>query len=686
MRTDGATPDAVRVLQQERDHLLLLHEALRDVENAPSLEAKLEVFVQAIRDIGFGRVTITLRDAELNATKIVTAGLTPEEDTVLRAAPAPGHVWRRRLAAIERFRVSSSYYLVGTDPWVAEEFGGGLPSALGPSSDPDWSPSDTLLVPLRLANGSIAATLVLDDPANRARPTLARVHTVELFAQQVAAMLEHASLIELAERRAQRLQNLHEVGSLLASSLDEAVILRLLAKQIETVLPVTSVVVFSSAGNAPPWPRAFRRRGVVEDEMYTPAYLRTLAELAGKQQRAQRSGGQFAVPSIVGTITVAIIAIESPQDMPLDSDDEELLLTMSAQAASAISNARLYAESMRQRRQSEALSDVVRAVGESLRIDRVMKLILRHATALLRTDGATIALLRGDSLEITAGVGVGEALIGSRLPLHGSISGRVLRSATSAITNEGSDDPDIFLPTPAGTEIRNTIIVPLVTVQGPLGVLAVANRREPFTLEDAEFLQRLADQVSVAVVNAKLFEEVAEATREWAVAFDSIGSGMVLLDRRGRIQRTNARARALMSAESEDEVLNRDFHKALFGDESSCEQCVHLTAITSGTVQRGTHDDRARSRVFEVTASPHPLGGAVVTFDDVTEFRSLAERHRRVVETSRDAIVITDRDRRIMFANPAAHELLARGDDLIGIAGEVAVPEEERAEVRAHED
>ena len=272
------------------------------------------------------------------------------------------------------------------------------------------------------------------------------------------------------------------------------------------------------------------------------------------------------------------------------------------------------------------------------------------------------------------------------MPLHGSVSGRVIRSASSIIREDVNDDPDAFVPSAAYAQIRNAIIVPLLSVQGPVGVLSVFNRVEPFVADDAEFLQRLADQVSVAVVNAKLFEEVAEATREWAVAFDSIGSGMVLLDKRGRIQRTNAQARVLMGVSYEDEVLGRDFHAAVFGDDAPCEQCVHFAAIAQGSVKRGTHDDRARGRVFEVTASPHPLGGAVVTFDDVTEHRALAERHRRVVETSRDAIVITDRERRIIFANPAAHDLLARGAELIGLLAERAVPEDQRAEVRDFED
>jgi len=678
--------EAVHQLQQERDHLLLLHEALSDVERAPSMEARLRVFVEVIRRVGFGRVTITLRDAELNATTIVTAGLAPEDDARLRAAPVPGEVWKRRLASIERFRISNSYYLDGRDPWVIAEFGGGLASTLAPSDDPLWSPHDTLLVPLRSASGTPIATLVLDDPADRRRPTLTRIRTVELFAQQVAGMLEHASLMELSERRALRLQSLHEVGSLLVRSLDEPTILRSLAAQIEAILPVDTVVVLTTDDAGAPWPRMLRRDGEELDEIFTPSPLRALAERAANEQHPAHDGSAFAVPSVLGPATVGVIVVDSSNGVPLDAADADLLLTIGAQAAAAISNARLYAESLRQRRQTEALADVVRVVGESLRIDRVLPLILRHATALLRTDGAMIALLRGDSLEITAGVGVGKPLVGSRLPLHGSMSGRAVRSASSIISGDVRDDPDDFVPNVAMAQLRNAIIVPLLSVQGPVGVLSVFNRAAPFTDDDAELLQRLADQVSVAVVNARLFDEVAEATREWAVAFDSIGSGMVLLDKRGRIQRTNAQARALMDVASEDTVLGRDFHAALFGDDAPCEQCVHFAAIAEGTVKRGAHDDKARGRVFNMTAAPHPLGGAVVTFDDVTEHRSLAERHRLVVETSRDAIVITDRDRKIIFANPAAHDLLARGPDLIGLPVARAVPEDERANVRERED
>src|SRR5689334_9515746 len=101
----GEPAEAVRELSRDRDHLFLLHEALVEAEQQTTLEARLDVIVNAIRKIGFGRVAITLRNENLDQTKLVCVGLTPEDARELRDRPAPGVVWKRRLASLERFRV-----------------------------------------------------------------------------------------------------------------------------------------------------------------------------------------------------------------------------------------------------------------------------------------------------------------------------------------------------------------------------------------------------------------------------------------------------------------------------------------------------------------------------------------------------------------------------------------------------
>ena len=158
-------------------------------------------------------------------------------------------------------------------------------------------------------------------------------------------------------------------------------------------------------------------------------------------------------------------------------------------------------------------------------------------------------------------------------------------------------------------------------------------------------------------MNARLFEEVASATREWEVAFDAIAGGMVVLDTEGRIVRSNARALQLANVTRADDLVGLPFYQAVLREHHPPSDCVIGKALVEGHTGHGTQRSMARGKVFDVVASPHPNGGAVVTFDDVTSFHMLAERHRRVVETSRDAIVITNRAKRIEFANPAADDL-----------------------------
>src|SRR6476646_3903402 len=72
---------------------------------------------------------------------------------------------------------------------------------------------------------------------------------------------------------------------------------------------------------------------------------------------------------------------------------------------------------------------------------------------------------------------------------------------------------------------------------------------------------------------------------------------------------------------------------------------------------------------------------------DLESTRSdLAERYRRVVETATDAILITDRERRIAFANPSAIALFGHGRGLIGMTAARTMPEDLREMVRDRED
>lgn len=709
---EGVAPERAERLRRflrERDALAVLHEALLLADQAASLEQRLEIYAQAIRRIGFGRVAITLRDAALEPTLVVTAGLSPEEAQELRTRPAGGAVWRRRFAEMGRFRISESYYLDGRDPWVSAEFRNNLPSELLPGDDPDWSPSDMLIVPLPGSDGNVLATLVLDDPADRRRPTLDRVRTVELVGRQMANSIERAGLVDLAERRAERLQRLQEVGNALARSLDERAILGEIGRQLPRVVRADAVLVLVPDLEAGTFQsrlhlvQGMERAPIVDGRLADAGIVASAARL-GRAVRvadcaAERGqlpadfladgmqvGSAIAVPMITGTRLLGVVLVATLEPGAHGPEDEEALATVAAQAASALTNARLYAESQQEQRQSEALADVARAVSESLRLGEVLNLILRHALALLRAEGGAVALRRDDYLHTVAAVGGAKLLAGMHIPVNGSITGKAVTEGTYVIANDAWSHPSLYRPTARVLALRNTLIVPLITARGAIGALTVINRDADFTEEDARVLQRFADHVAVAIVNARLFEEVAEATQEWRVAFDAIPVGMLVLDEHARIARFNARALQIAGVRGVQTLLGRSFYDAVLGGVAPgalAENPVGA-AMDEGITARATLHAPLRGRILDVLASPHPNGGAVVSFDDVTEVHALAARHRAVVETTNDAILITDTERRIAFANRAAHELFGY-EELVGLPVDRTVAPEHAEVVRSRE-
>jgi PAS domain S-box-containing protein len=654
----------LRTLLRDRDHYLALHASLIEVERATSLDERLRLFVQAIHSIGYGRVGIAIHEGDHGGSRCVAIGMQQHE-----------------VLAFSDARPNSD----------AGDVGG------------------THVIPLRTPAGHPVATLVLGDAVDDGPSSAARVRTIELFAQQVVHHIERVRLSELTARQADRLQRLQTVSTALARSLDEREISLELARGVSQLIMCDSVVVVHAdleratvtplvrliGDHELPSLEAPLGDGVISRVARTgqPVLVAephpAASQLIGADALVVGAGtpvaSLLAVPLRVGRHLVAVLAVASGRRDAFTDSDADLLLTMGAQAASALSNARLYAESQRERRQTEALADVARAVSESLRMGEVMRLIMRHAMSLLGAEGASVALRRDDYLHVVAAGGTGDLLAGIVLPVRASIGGRVVLEQHAIISNDVPNDADVSRQAQRLVRIRNTVVVPLSTARGVIGTLSIFNRAADFDQADARILQRLADHVAVAIVNARLYEELAESTREWTVAFNAIPTAMVVIDEEGRIVRYNSRALQLGHFETHRELVGRQFYEAVLGDSRAIgDGCPLARALHDVVLGRETMRSVTRGLLFDVVASPHPNGGAVVTFDDVTAAHTLAERNRLVIETANDAIVVLDPQRRVSFVNPAALELLSGRGDLVGTAFSALVPPELAEEVEAH--
>lgn len=512
------------------------------------------------------------------------------------------------------------------------------------------------------------------------------------------------ALVERGRRYETRLQLLQQVAGSLARTLDEDEILVELARAVRRAVACEGVmvarvdldralveVIHHGVGDAVLAPRvaplgagplgeAARSGTPVHVAAYDPdrSPLAAADDVLGEGVIA---GSVLAVPVMHGRRLLGVVALHDPREEAFDREAREVTAMIARHAAGALSNARLFAESERERRQSEAMAEIARAVGESLKMGEVLRLILRHAVALLQAEGACVALREGDYLHVVSALGSTELMSGVHMPVAGSLSGRVVTDGMAIVTNDITAEQGVHRPTLRLVPIRKSVIVPLMTARGILGIIAVYDRGADFTTDDARVLQRLADQVAVAVVNARLYEEVRDATREWSAAFDSIGLGMCLVDDDRRITRSNSRALQLTVDDSLRVLLGRPFHETILGVLPDADGDPLARAIDDGVQSRAVCEG-SNGRWLDILAVPHPNGGAIVTFDDVSAQRAAWDRHRHIVEATPCALCTLDLEGRVLHANPAARDLIGR-DDLIGVRWSDLVAPEGTAAARA---
>jgi PAS domain S-box-containing protein len=198
-------------IERHSSQLALLMKSSAEMIHSTDLYLRLQSIVEAIRELGWRRVVLSLFDENLDIVQprdVVATGVTTEEKEYLWAHRSPGHVMREQFGPeYERFRISEFYYLPWSDPFVRKRFGKDtVRSHLSPEEMVDWDPQDLLWAPLKLADGRIVGMVSIDDPVNGKRPTKESLAPLELFLHQAAVAIENAQLIRQQKEYTEHLE------------------------------------------------------------------------------------------------------------------------------------------------------------------------------------------------------------------------------------------------------------------------------------------------------------------------------------------------------------------------------------------------------------------------------------------------------------------------------------------------
>ena len=272
----------------------------------------------------------------------------------------------------------------------------------------------------------------------------------------------------------------------------------------------------------------------------------------------------LGAPLISEGQVVGVLTLEKREPNYYDPLHEQLTFTFANQAAVALNNAQLFAETRTRTRELDdqaqrlaLLNRVALALAQTLDLENILEIALREtAIALNIEEGAAMQVDPSNDVavlvvEYPRGDEPPDQVIDFR---RSQALDRVRHALIPVVVENLEADPmrDELRAMMRHDRVMSTMLVPLVVGGQVIGVLRLdsVGKRRQFTSEQIELAQTIASQAGIAVQNAGLFEQSAIRTRELETLFESAQATAVTLDLDEVVRRVSVQMLGAMNADA----------------------------------------------------------------------------------------------------------------------------------------
>jgi phosphoserine phosphatase RsbU/P len=222
---------------------------------------------------------------------------------------------------------------------------------------------------------------------------------------------------------------------------------------------------------------------------------------------------ELAVPMIARQRLVGVIDVQATRVGAYKDYDRAMLSLIAGRVAAAIDNAQLYRRAERQYRTIRTLSRVSNEFASILDIDELLSKVASSVRGLINYDAFSILLVdvAQQALRHRFSIRYDQRVNLDNIPVGKGITGAAATSREAVRVHDTTTDPRYIASHPG---IRSEIAVPLILQDRVIGVLNLESERIGYFTEDhARTLSLLAPSVSIAVENARLYNEIGERER-----------------------------------------------------------------------------------------------------------------------------------------------------------------------------
>lgn len=389
---------------------------------------------------------------------------------------------------------------------------------------------NTISVPL-IAREHLMGVISIHDINPNRRFDEEDLRLITLFGQQAALAMEKAMHFEAAQRRASEAETLRQAGSVVAAALHLDETINSILEQLAIVVPYDSASVqllrdnelvivggrgfkeldkvigihFPVSGDNPnSLVLNMRRPHIIAD---APAVYP-----AFRQEPHNHIRSWLGVPLISQDRPIGMLVIDSSKTNHFQVEHARLAAAFADQVAIALEKARLYEEAKNRAIEAETLREAGAVVAAALQQNKTIDNILKQLSLVVPFDSASVLLLRGDEMEVVGGRGFKDisSVLGQRFSIQGNEPTAMVYQQHQPIMLSDVSNFASFKHL-YHNSLKSWLGLPLSYKNRIIGMLTLnSTKADHFTPEHIRLVTAFADQVAIALENARLFEEVQQ--------------------------------------------------------------------------------------------------------------------------------------------------------------------------------
>jgi class 3 adenylate cyclase/GAF domain-containing protein len=432
----------------------------------------------------------------------------------------------------------AKYAVINKSPLVVEDIE--KDSRFGRANRPHYGTKSFICMPIKTIN-DIIGVLTISRRENEEPYRGEEVETLIPLVSNAAFTYENLRLVNEREQEARYLNAIERALKIVNSSIREDELLQAVLKEIQSVVPFDLAIIMTSEETRPDhltimdfmtndpttlskgslyfYPdsvidRVVKQKGTI--------LIDDADELSGERNKklciddASQSCIMTSLETGGDILGVLVLAAKEPD---VFRETEKFVEAMAGNLSQAIRRNILVTAFFKRNQELDTLKQIGNALASStFNIDQVLKYTMDMIRAVMDVEAGSLLLLQGDELEFKVSFDVDVDILRKFRPKLGKgIAGYVAARGDALIVNDVKGHPQFMSKIDEYTDFstRSALCVPIISQGKVLGVIEVLNKRGgDFVASDKDLLHSIASSVTIAMENARLYEETVSMAEQ----------------------------------------------------------------------------------------------------------------------------------------------------------------------------